>query len=215
MFTGLVETMGTIGERIERTETETETETENAKGDLVELTIESQEIARALKLGDSVAVSGVCLTATDVDPPRFRVDVARETLRRTTLGELASGDAINLELPLRADARLGGHFVQGHVDAVARVTHAGPRDGDYVLSFEHAEEAGPLVVEKGSIAIDGVSLTVTGCGPSWLEVMLIPHTLDVTTLGRLTSGDRVNLEYDILAKYMVRLAEPYLGKRSE
>ena len=98
---------------------------------------------------------------------------------------------------------------------MARVTHAGLRDGDYVLSFAHADEAGPLVVEKGSIAIDGVSLTVTGCGPSWLEVMLIPHTLDVTTLGRLTPGDGVNIEYDILAKYMVRIAEPYLGKRSE
>jgi len=207
MFTGLVETMGTIGER-------TEPGTKKAKGDLVELTIESQEIAPALTLGDSVAVSGVCLTATHIDPPRFRVDVAQETLRRTTLGQRASGDVINLELPLRADARLGGHFVQGHVDCVARVTHAGPRDGDYVLSFAHADEAGPLVVEKGSIAIDGVSLTVTGCGPSWLEVMLIPYTLDVTTLGRLSPGDDVNLEYDILAKYMVRLAEPYLGKRS-
>ena len=209
MFTGLVAAMGTI-ERSEPAEA-----TEQAQAELVELTIESQEIASLLKLGDSVAVSGVCLTATYVDPPRFRVDVTRETLRRTTLGQLASGDAINLELPLRADARLGGHFVQGHVDAVARVTHAGPRDGDYVLSIGHANEAAPLVVEKGSIAIDGVSLTVTGCGPSWLEVMLIAHTLDVTTLGRLAPGDGVNLEYDILAKYMVRLAEPYLGKRSE
>ena len=215
MFTGLVAVMGTI-ERSEPAEA-----TEQAQAELVELTIESQEIASSLKLGDSVAVSGVCLTATCVDPPRFRVDVARETLRRTTLGQLAAGDAdgdvevINLELPLRADARLGGHFVQGHVDAVARVRHAGPRDGDYVLSIGHANEATPLVVEKGSIAIDGVSLTVTGCGPSWLEVMLIPYTLDVTTLGRLSPGDDVNLEYDILAKYMVRLAEPYLGKRSE
>jgi len=207
MFTGLVEAMGTI-ERSEPTEP-------TKQAEIVELTIESQEIASSLKLGDSVAVSGVCLTATHVDPPWFRVDVARETLRRTTLGQLASGDAINLELPLRADARLGGHFVQGHVDAVARVTHAGPRDGDFVLSIGHADEAGPLVVEKGSIAIDGVSLTVIRSGPSWLEVMLIPHTLDVTTLGRLTPGDGVNLEYDILAKYIVRLAEPYLGKRSE
>ena len=213
MFTGLVEAMGTI-ESIERTELN-EPDEPNDKVELVELTIESQEIAPLLNLGDSVAVSGVCLTATRIEPPRFRVDVARETLRRTTLGQLALGDAVNLELPLCFDARLGGHFVQGHVDAPGRVTHAGPRDGDYVLSIEHAEEADPLVVEKGSIAIDGVSLTVTGCGPSWLEVMLIPHTLDVTTLGRLTPGDGVNLEYDILAKYMVRLAEPYLGKRSE
>jgi riboflavin synthase len=141
--------------------------------------------------------------------------VAPETLRRTTLGRRVEGDAVNLELPLRADARLGGHFVQGHVDVAARVRHAGDRDGDYVLAIGHAREASSLVVEKGSITIDGVSLTVTGCGPEWLEVMLIPHTLDATTLGRLTPGDDVNLEYDILAKYMVQLAEPYLGKRSE
>jgi riboflavin synthase len=141
--------------------------------------------------------------------------VAPETLRRTTLGRRVEGDAVNLELPLRADARLGGHFVQGHVDAAARVRHAGDRDGDYVLTIGHTREASSLVVEKGSITIDGVSLTVTGCGPEWLEVMLIPHTLDATTLGRLTPGDDVNLEYDILAKYMVQLAEPYLGKRSE
>ena len=94
------------------------------------------------------------------------------------------------------------------------MTNAGPRDGDYVLTIGHADEASPLVVEKGSITIDGVSLTVTGCGPEWFEVMLIPHTLEVTTLGRLTPGDGVNLEYDILAKYMVQLAKPYLGKRS-
>jgi len=204
MFTGLVEAMGTIADVIGK-----------GGSELVELTIESHEIAPSLKLGDSVAVSGVCLTATHVEAARFRVDVAPETLRRTTLGRLAEGDAVNLELPLRADARLGGHFVQGHVDAAARVREAGARDGDYVLTIGHAREARPLVVEKGSITIDGVSLTVTGCGPEWLEVMLIPHTLDATTLGRLSPGDDVNLEYDILAKYMVQLAEPYLGKRSE
>jgi len=207
VFTGLVEAIGIIGEVSGKSDSE-----------IVELTVESHEIAPSLKLGDSVAVSGVCLTATHVEPPRFRLDVAPETLRRTTLGRLAEGDAVNLELPLRADARLGGHFVQGHVDAAARVRGAGLRDGgdgDYVLTIGHAREARPLVVEKGSITIDGVSLTVTGCGPEWLEVMLIPHTLDVTTLGRLTPGDDVNLEYDILAKYMVQLAEPYLGKRSE
>ncbi|GMR22667.1 MAG: riboflavin synthase [Acidobacteriota bacterium] len=209
MFTGLVEALGTVGER-----SGTEP-TEKDNNELVRLTIESHALAPSLKLGDSVAVSGVCLTATRVDPARFRVDVAPETLRRTTLGQLSEGDAVNLELPLRVDARLGGHFVQGHVDATGRVTHAGPRDGDYVLTIGHADEARPLVVEKGSIAIDGVSLTVTGCGPEWFEVMLIPHTLDVTTLGRLTPGDGINLEYDILAKYMVQLAEPYLGKRSE
>jgi len=204
MFTGLVEAMGTVAEVVGKVDSE-----------LVELTIESHEIAPALELGDSVAVSGVCLTATHVESSRFRADAAPETLRRTTLGRLARGDVVNLELPLRADARLGGHFVQGHVDAPARVREAGVRDGDYVLTIGQAREASRLVVEKGSITIDGVSLTVTGCGPDWFQVMLIPHTLDVTTLGRLVPGDEVNLEYDILAKYMVQLAEPYLGKRSE
>ena len=116
---------------------------------------------------------------------------------------------MNLELPLKPMDRLGGHFVQGHVDELGRVAEAGPREGDYVLRVEHSPDASRLVVEKGSIAIDGVSLTVTRCGSGWLEVMLIPHTLSVTTLGRSRAGDFVHLEYDILAKYVARLAEPY------
>lgn len=202
MFTGLVEAIGTIHERI-------------PKGDLVGLVIDEGTIAGSLRTGDSVAVAGVCLTATSIDGSRFHVDVAQETLRRTTLGRLRAGDGVNLELPLRADARLGGHFVQGHVDGVGTVEHAGEKNENYVLRMGHAADAERLVVEKGSIAIDGVSLTVTACGPGWLEVMLIPHTLAVTTLGRLRPGDNVNLEYDILAKYMLRIAEPYLAPRPE
>lgn len=202
VFTGLVEAMGTVGAR-------------ETRGGIVELTVETETMAPLLSLGDSVAVSGVCLTATGLEPSRFRVDVAQETLRRTTLERLARGDAVNLELPLRADARLGGHFVQGHVDGVGRVSRAGPVGGNYMVRIEHDATAAKLVVEKGSIAIDGVSLTVTGCGADWLEVMLIPHTLEVTTLGALADGDGVNLEYDILAKYMARFADAYFDARSE
>lgn len=198
MFTGLVEAVGRVHAR-------------SQEGDVLQLTFESDAIASELSVGDSVAVSGVCLTATAVEPPGFRVDVAPETVGRTTLGAIAAGDSVNLELPLKADARLGGHFVQGHVDEVGHVVFAGARDGNYVVRVEHEAQASRFVVEKGSIAIDGVSLTVTRCGPSWLEVMLIPHTLAVTTLGRLAPGTGVNLEYDILAKYMVKIAEPYLG----
>jgi riboflavin synthase len=155
------------------------------------------------------------LTATHVEPPWFRVDVARETLRRTTLDHVRSGGAVNLELPLRADARLGGHFVQGHVDGVGRVTHAGPRDGNWVLAIDHDAGSAPLVVEKGSIAIDGVSLTITEASGASFAVMLIPHTLEMTTLGRLSAGDGVNLEYDILAKYMANFAEAYYRAGSD
>ncbi len=202
MFTGLVEAVGTIAGCSE-------------KAELVELTIEEPVLASALGVGDSVAVSGVCLTVTGIDSLRFRTDVSQETLRRTTLGRVEPGDRVNLELPLRADARLGGHFVQGHVDGVGRVAHAGEKDGNHVLRIEHEHESSRLVVEKGSIAIDGVSLTITACGPAWLEVMLIPHTLQATTFGALAPGDEVNLEYDILAKYMLRAAEPYLGPRPD
>jgi riboflavin synthase len=176
---------------------------------VLELEIECASVAPELSIGASVAVSGVCLTATDRRGNSFLVEVARETLSRTRLAELAAGDAVNLELPLKPTDRLGGHFVQGHVDELGRVAEAGKRDSDHVVRVEHAAGGSRFVIEKGSIAIDGVSLTVTRCGHGWLEVMLIPHTLSVTTLGRLRTGDFVHLEYDILAKYVARLAEAY------
>jgi riboflavin synthase len=176
---------------------------------VLELVIESSPIASELELGASVSVSGVCLTATEVGESSFRVDVAVETERRTRLGRLQPGEILNLELPLRPTDRLGGHFVQGHVDELGRVAESGPREGNHVLRVEHSPEASRFVVEKGSIAVDGVSLTVMASGSGWLEVMLIPHTLAVTTLGRLAPGDGVHLEYDILAKYVARLAESY------
>jgi len=202
MFTGLVQAVGRLG-------------SSRRRGDVLELVIESDLVAPELDLCASVSVSGVCLTATELAAGSFRVDVARETERRTRLGRLKPGDALNLELPLRPTDRLGGHIVQGHVDELGRVTESGARDGNHLLRVEHSREASRFVVEKGSIAIDGVSLTVVAAGPGWLEVMLIPHTLEVTTLGRLAPGDGVHLEYDILAKYVARLAEPYRPGRPE
>jgi riboflavin synthase len=197
MFTGLVQAVGRLASAERRGE------------EVLELVIESQAIASELETGASVAVSGVCLTATSIGGSSFRVDVARETEGRTTLGARSKGALLNLELPLRATDRLGGHIVQGHVDEVGQVVESGPRAGNHVLKVQHAREGSLFVVEKGSIAIDGVSLTVMGAGPGWLEVMLIPHTLAVTTLAQLAPGDGVHLEYDILAKYVARQVAAY------
>ena len=159
-----------------------------------------------LAVGDSVSVSGVCLTAVSALPDSASFEVAAETLSLTTLGAARPGTRLNLELPLRASDRLGGHFVQGHVDGCGEVIGAGGNDADYRLLVRHDEPR--WIVRKGSVAIDGVSLTVASASPRErsFEVMLIPHTRTVTTLGPLRTGDRVNLEYDILAKYVAALA---------
>lgn len=170
-----------------------------------------------LSIGDSVAVSGVCLTAVAVEPGSMSFEVAAETLSLTTLGGLRPGDRVNLELPLRASDRLGGHFVQGHVDGRGEVLEAGGSDDDYRMRIRHGEPR--WIVRKGSVALDGVSLTVASVAPgeAWFDVMLIPHTRAATTLGALRQGDRVNLEYDILAKYvgaLVRESGPDLGGKA-
>jgi len=168
------------------------------------LEIDAPETASALGIGDSVSISGACLTATAVSNGRFSVTAVAETLDRTTLGRLAAQDEVNLETATRAGDPLGGHFVQGHVDAVGRVASI---DGGRVWV-----EAGPEIlrycVEKGSIAVDGVSLTIAALRGDAFEVALIPHTLEVTTLGAAEAGDEVNLEVDVLAKYVEKLIDP-------
>ena len=192
MFTGLVQDLGEIV-------------TADASGDGVRLTI-----ATGLELaeGDSIAVNGVCLTATAIADGHFAADVMNETLRRSSLAEVAAGSRVNLELPLRAADRLGGHFVQGHVDGVGGV--ADIRDDGFarVVTIEVPAELMRYVVEKGSIAVDGVSLTVSALGDDWLQVSLIPETLERTIFGDVTVGQPVNLEVDVLAKYIERLAVP-------
>ena len=192
MFTGLVEATGTV-------------RAVQPDGDGARLDV-ATPLAGRLNAGDSVAVNGVCLTAVEAGGGGFRADVMAETLRRSSLGPLAPGDPVNLELPLRAGAPLGGHVVQGHVDGTGTV--AGARDEGFARVLRVECDPGLLryVVEKGSIAVDGVSLTVAAVDDAGFEVSLIPETLERTTLGGAEPGRVVNLEVDVLAKYVEKLA---------
>jgi len=192
MFTGLVQDLGEVT-RIDDT------------GDGVRLAVRSR-LAAELSEGDSVAVNGVCLTAVGMcGGELFGADVMRETLRRSSLGELAEGGRVNLELPLRATDRLGGHVVQGHVDGVGAVRSV--RDDGFARIVEIEADPSLLryVVEKGSIAVDGVSLTVSAVGDTFFAISLIPETIERTTLGTAEPGRPVNLEVDVLAKYVEKL----------
>ena len=184
------------------------------EGRLLRLVIESAAVADGLRPGDSVAVRGACLTATRIDGPRIHFEAVRETLERTALGELAPGARVNLERALRADARLDGHVVQGHVDGVGRVRALRRSGDDVVLEVACGPELARHLVPKGSVAVDGVSLTVVHAGDDAFDVALIPHTLAATTLGSLAPGDAVNLEADVLSKYVQRAVERILGERA-
>ena len=192
MFTGLVESTAQV-RRVE------------PDGDGVRLEV-ATPLAAELEHGDSIAVNGVCLTAVDPSSEGFRADVMPETLRRTSLGPLAGGDEVNLELPLRAGDRLGGHVVQGHVDGTGTVASVTEEGNSRVVRIEAAPEVLRYVVEKGSIAVDGVSLTVSGVDDQAFEVSLIPETLARTTLGAAAPGRAVNLEVDVFAKYVEKLS---------
>jgi riboflavin synthase len=189
LFTGLVADLGTVL-------------AVDASDAGVRLTVRT---ALDLREGDSVSVNGVCLTATSLPDRAFTADVMHETLRRSSLGALEEGSKVNLELPLRADDRLGGHFVQGHVDGLGTVWDVREEGFSHVVTIGAPPEIMRYVIEKGSIAVDGVSLTVSGLGDDWLQVSLIPETLERTTLGEATTGTTVNLEVDVLAKYIERL----------
>jgi riboflavin synthase len=191
MFTGLVESLATLS-RAEDT------------GAGRRLTVRNR-MARELAIGESVAVNGACLTVVGIDGDEFVFDVGPETLLRTNLGALAAGNRVNLERSLRAGDRLGGHFVQGHVDAVG-IIDARVRQGDWEdIWFRCPGELTRLMVPKGSIAVDGVSLTLVKVEPERFSVMLIPHTQSATTLGSKNVGDPVNLEADMLAKHVAKL----------
>jgi riboflavin synthase len=158
-------------------------------------------------LGDSISVNGVCLTVTEIMDGTFTADVMRETLDRSGLGELKPGAPVNLELSVRLNDRLGGHLVQGHVDATGTVLSREPSEHWDVVRISLPEQISRYVVEKGSIAVDGVSLTVSALGDDWFEVSLIPETLKRTTLGHRPPGETVNLEVDVIAKYVERLVQ--------
>jgi riboflavin synthase len=192
MFTGLVQDVGVV-ERVEQ-------------GATTDLWIRTA-LASPFERGESIAVDGVCLTIVDADGQRFKVQAAPETLRRSTLGSLRPGAKVNLERALRLNDRLGGHLVQGHVDAVARIVRAREEGGSKVMTFELPPELQRWFIEKGSVAIDGVSLTVMTLGRDSFEVMLIPETRERTTLANKRVGDGVNLEADLIGKYVARLHE--------
>jgi riboflavin synthase len=190
MFTGIVEALGRVG-RVHETQ----------GGRRLTITV-PDESAWRLALGESVAVSGVCLTVVDSLPGALAFDLAEETLRVTTLGGLGAGDPVNLERPLRFDGRLGGHLVLGHVDGVGRVTRVRPEGEGTRVDVEVPARLRPLLIPKGSVAVDGVSLTVAALEEDAFAVALIPHTLAVTTLGQRRGGDPVNLEMDVIGKYV-------------
>jgi riboflavin synthase len=173
--------------------------------DGVRLRIEAPETASQTSVGDSISINGVCLTATSVEDGVVAFDAVAETLRRTSLGRLEAGSAVNLEPALRAGEPLGGHIVQGHVDGVGRVRSLEPVGDGAELTVTAAPELLRYCVEKGSITVDGVSLTIASLAEDTFSVALIPHTLAETTLSRLGPGDEVNLEVDVLAKYVERL----------
>lgn len=190
MFTGIVRELGAV-----------------AAFDGSRLVVAGPATAAGVAVGDSVSVAGVCLTVVDAAGGRLAFDVVPETIARTSLGGLEPGDAVNLEPALRVGDPLGGHVVQGHVDAVGRVRSVEPEEESRRVRVDAPESVVRYCLEKGSIAVDGVSLTVTAVGPDWFEVGLIPETLRATTLGGKAAGDPVNLEVDVLAKYVARLLE--------
>jgi riboflavin synthase len=192
MFTGIIEEVGRV-QRLAVT----------AVGGT--LSIAAATVLDELDIGDSIAVNGVCLTVTTRDKFSFTADMSGETLRRSALGKLTSGMLVNLERSLKASARLGGHLVQGHVDATGTLVSKQPAGESWTVRFCYPEEIARYLAVKGSVAVDGISLTVAGLGDDWFEAAVIPHTMKMTNLKALKSGDPVNLEVDILAKYVERM----------
>jgi riboflavin synthase len=188
VFTGIVEELGSVASR-----------------DGMRLTIQASVVLDGSNIGDSIAVNGCCLTVISHDDTSWTAEVTDESYARTNLGDLGAGDVVNLERPVRLEDRLGGHLVQGHVDAVGEIVAAAPD-----LQIRTGADLTRYIVEKGSITVDGISLTVVDALDDGFTVAVIPHTTAVTTLGRKGPGDRVNLEVDVMAKYVERLMAPYL-----
>ena len=195
MFTGIVEEVGRII-------------TADRKGNSARLKIEAEKVLEDIKIGDSIAVNGICLTVTSFGKNYFTADVMHETLRRSSIGEAASGSPVNLERAMAANGRFGGHIVAGHVDGVGTIAAIEKDDNAIWFTITAPAQVLRYVVEKGSIAIDGISLTVAWVETDRFAVSVIPHTAAVTLLGRRRTGDRVNLESDIIGKYVERLLRP-------
>ena len=193
MFTGIITDVG----RVRSIKTDGDTR----------LVVETAYDTSEIKIGASIACAGPCLTVTDKDEGWFAVDASAETLSKTTLGDWTEGTQINLERALKVGDEMGGHIVTGHVDGIGTVKTVTPVAESWVVAFEAPPELAQFIAPKGSITIDGVSLTVNNVEGAFFEINIIPHTQQVTTLGKLTSGARVNLEIDVLARYVARLKE--------
>ncbi len=194
MFTGIIEHLGTL-------------ESLTLGGDGGRLTIHAPDVAPSLAVSNSIAVNGCCLTVISLDKERFAADLSGETLRRTSFGELQPGACVNLEKPLTAGKEFGGHFVQGHVDGVGRIAHLTPEGDNWWLGVGVPAEIARYVVSKGSITIDGISLTIAGWHDAIAEMAIIPYTFAHTNLKDRKPGDAVNVEADMLAKYIERFTE--------
>lgn len=206
MFSGIIEEVGQISEIIQT-------------GDGCRLTIQAKKVVNAVNLGDSISCDGICLTVVSFDSQSFSVEAVLETMRRTKLGDKKVGDGVNLERAVTLNDRLGGHLVTGHIDAVATVSKVEDDGFSKVITFELPAELAPLFVPKGSVAVDGVSLTVVDCPipgegeQLCFSVALIPHTMEATTFKSLKPGGKVNIETDVIARYVARWLEPHLDEK--
>jgi riboflavin synthase len=201
MFSGIVEELGEVAR--------------NAVAEEGRLEVTARQVVRDVAIGDSIAVNGCCLTVVSASDARFVADVMPETARRTNLGALRAGDAVNLEAALRVGDRIGGHMMSGHVDGVGVVRSLEPEGNMVVVRVDAPAPVLRYVVEKGCIAVDGISLTVVDVGPEHLSVALIPHTVEVTRAGRWRPGTVVNLEADLVAKYVEKGLSAYAGTPAE
>jgi len=203
VFTGIVEEQGTVSS-IE------------SHGSGVRIVIDATTVLSDVEMGASIAVNGCCLTVVEFSGAHWAADAVPETMDRTNLGRLTAGDQVNLERPMQPTSRMGGHIVQGHIDGIASILAIDAQDdGSWRYRFGLSPELAGYVVEKGSIALDGISLTIAAIGPDWFEMAIIPHTASVTNLGKRSPGDVVNVEVDILAKYVERQLAANLKQTTE
>ena len=200
MFTGLIEEVGKV-------------ESANMQSGNLILEVRAPMLLPNTKIGDSININGTCQTAVTVSSDRFTVNTIAESLQKTNLGELKNGDPVNLELALRPDSRMGGHMVSGHIDCLGQVKTIRKIEGSWELEITYPVEFDNLVVPKGSIAISGVSLTVTQTGSGLFGVSIIPHTWEMTNFPSLKPGDSVNLEFDMIGKYVQQMINPYKARQ--
>lgn len=192
MFTGIIEELGRVRSVEQR-------------GENARIVIEARTVTEETKHGDSIAVNGVCLTALDIKPDSFAADVSRETLDRSTLGRFKPGTPVNLERAVTPATRLGGHIVQGHVDARGKFLSSEDLGGSWIVRISYPREIAQYLVIKGSVAVEGISLTIANLGDDYFEIAVIPKTWEVTNFSQLQTGDEVNLEVDVIAKYVERI----------